>query len=239
MPCAATTRLVATPAQLIVRLHYAYLNYVMRRDYPSLGCIGSTSTTSCTETTHPTVAWALPRLRLAARLLAAPLHRLYCAYVVHPDAPSSPLDFSSVGRTGSHHALGHSVLRLYCPYAVHLDMSSSPLDFSSIGRTRSRRAPYHSVSRLDYSPLGCTGSTASSPCIRMNCLHRSTSHRSVALALAVRPVTPSRGSATPRSVAPALLHLRRASGRTIFVARLLVSRSQWLWSCGRSFRHAP
>jgi hypothetical protein len=27
------------------------------------------------------------------------LHQLYYAYVVHPDAPISPLDFSSSGRT--------------------------------------------------------------------------------------------------------------------------------------------
>jgi hypothetical protein len=47
--------------------------------------------------------------------------------------------------------------------------------------------------------------------------HGSTSHRSVALALVVRPVTPSPGSTTRRPVAPALLRLCRASGQ-VFAA---------------------
>jgi hypothetical protein len=170
---------------------------------PVLGRIGSTSTTSCAMTTRLMTAWALPRLRLASWLLATRLHQLYCAYVVHPDAPSSPLDFSSVGRTGS------------------------------------RRVPGHPVSQLGYTPVGCTGSTTSSLCIRTRRLRRSTSRQSVALALAMCPVTPSRDSATRHSVAPALLRLHHASGRAIFVARLLVSRSHGLSSCARSFCRAP
>jgi hypothetical protein len=138
--------------------HGLYMNYTVRCDYSSPGRIGSTSTTLCTATTRLTTAWALPRLRLAPRLLTARLHWLYCAYAVHLDAPSSPLDFSSVGRTCS------------------------------------RCAPDHSGSRLSYSPLGCTGSTAPMSCIRTCCFRRSTSCRSVALALAVRPVPSSRGS---------------------------------------------
>jgi hypothetical protein len=108
--------------------------------------------------------------RLAARLL----HRLYCSYAMHPDAPSSPLGFSSVGRT--------------CYLC----------------------APGHSVSRLNYSPLGCTDSVAPMPCIRTRHLRHSTSRQSVALAIVVCPVTPSRSSTTRRPVAPALLCLCRA-----------------------------
>jgi hypothetical protein len=73
-------------------------NYAVRRNYPSPGCTGSTSTLSCAVV---------------------------------------PLDFSSVGRTGSHHASGHSVSRrdysssilhrLYRAYAVHLDAPSRHL----------------------------------------------------------------------------------------------------------------
>jgi hypothetical protein len=60
-----------------------------------------------------------------------------------------------------------------------------------------------------------SSTTAPMSCIRTRRLRRSTSHRTVALAPAVRPVTPSRGSATRGSVALALLRLRRASGRAV------------------------
>jgi hypothetical protein len=151
----------------------------------------------------------------AAQLLTARMHRLYCAYVVHPDVSSrrsialaltvrlittsrgsttrrpvasallrlchasecavSSLDFSSVGRTGSLHALGHYISRLTTRHLVasallHLCRASeraiSLLDFLSVGRTSSRRLPSHYVSRLDYSPLGRTGSTEPKSCIQ-------------------------------------------------------------------------
>jgi hypothetical protein len=81
----------------------------------------------------PTPRVARRRLHLAARLLVARAHRLYCVFVVHPNA----------------------------------------------------------------------------------LFRRSTTHRSVTLALAVRPVTPSRGLATRHPVAPALLRLCHASGRAV------------------------
>jgi hypothetical protein len=68
------------------------------------------------------------------------------------------LDFWSVGRTGSRHAPGHSVLTTRHPAALALlrlcrafRRAVSSLDFSLVGHTGSRRAPGHFVSRLDYS----------------------------------------------------------------------------------------
>jgi hypothetical protein len=54
----------------VSRSRRLYINYAMRRDYSSPSRSGSTSTMSCVVTT---------RTRL---------HRLYCAYAVHSDAPS-------------------------------------------------------------------------------------------------------------------------------------------------------
>jgi hypothetical protein len=54
-------------------LHRHYFNYVVRRDYSAVRR-GYESSGRL--------------LRLVAQLLIARLHRLYCAYVVHPDAPS-------------------------------------------------------------------------------------------------------------------------------------------------------
>jgi hypothetical protein len=141
MPCAATTR--SQP-------HGLYINYVVCCDYSSPGRIGSASTTLCTATTHLMTAWALPRLRLAPRLLAARLHRLYCAYAVHTDAPSSAQLLVSRSHLLSPCARSLRLVAqlfaarlhwLYCAYAVHRYVSSSPLDFLSVGRTGSRRAP--------------------------------------------------------------------------------------------------
>jgi hypothetical protein len=53
------------------------------------------------------------------------------------------------------------------------------------------------VSRLGYSPLRCTGSIVLMSFIRTHRLRRSTSRRSVALALTMRSVTPSCGSTVP------------------------------------------
>jgi hypothetical protein len=104
----------------------------------------------------------------------------------------------------------------------------SPLDFSLIGRTGSRRASGHCVSRRNYSSSGLH---------RLYCAyvvhpdtpsHLSTSCQSVALALAVRPITAYRGATTRRpdytgSTAP--MSCIRTCRLT---ARLLVSRSHWL-----------
>jgi hypothetical protein len=128
--CAATTRHslaralrqpCRAPRLLVTQPHGLYLNCAARCDYSSPRRTSSTSTTLCSRS-----------LRLVARPLVTRLHRLYCAYVVHPDAPS----------------------------------------------------------------------------------WRSTSLRLVALALVVRPVTPSRGPLTRRSVAPALLRLCARPGAT-------------------------
>jgi hypothetical protein len=110
----------------------------------------------------------------------------------------------------------------------------SLLDFSLIHRTSSCRASGHCVTRHDYSSSGLH---------RLYCVYamhpdassrRSTSCRSTALALAVRPVTASRGVTTRHldctgSTAPmSCIRTRHLD------ARLLVSRSHWLSSCARS-----
>jgi hypothetical protein len=114
----------------------------------------------------------------------------------------------------------------------------SPLDFLSVGRTGSRRASSHCISRRNYSSSGLH---------RLYCAYvvhpdapsrRSTSHRSVALALIVRLVTGSRGATTrcpdyTGSTAPMpCIRTRRLA------VRLLVSRSHWLSPCVRSLRLA-
>jgi hypothetical protein len=87
----------------------------------------------------------------------------------------------------------------------------SPLDFLSVGRTGSRRAPGHCVSRRDYLSSGLH---------RLYCAYavdpdapsrRSTSRRSVALALTVHLAA----QLLIARIAPALLHLCPASGRTV------------------------
>jgi hypothetical protein len=104
----------------------------------------------------------------------------------------SPLDFSSVGRTGSRSFAARLLAVRIAPALLRLYRASgravSPLDFSSFGRTSSRRASGPCVSRRDYSPSGLH---------RLYCAYarhldapsrRSTSRQSVALALAVCPV---------------------------------------------------
>jgi hypothetical protein len=192
----------------------------------------------------------------------------------------SPLDFSSVGRTGSHRAPGRSVSRLDHACVVHPGASArhaarlaaghaarrrllrlrrtsgclgtssgssstmcrlaarllvgrsqwlsscvrslclaarllvvrialdllrlyrasgrivSPLDFSSVGRTCSRRASDHFVSRCDYSSSGLHLLYCAYVVHPDASSRRSTSRRSVALALAMRPVTASRSATT-------------------------------------------
>jgi hypothetical protein len=125
-------------------------------------------------TTLPLAAPALHQLHRASRLLISRSHGLYINYAVGRD-------YESPGCTGSTSTLSCAV---------------SPLDFSSVGRTGSRRASGHCVSRRDYS---------SSRLHWLYCAyvvhpdapsHRSTSRRSIALALIVRPATASRGATT-------------------------------------------
>jgi hypothetical protein len=82
---------------------------------------GSTSTLPCTVTTCHLAARALRQPRRAPWLLASDLSssttcRLVALALLYLCRASgrdvSPLDFSSVGHTGSHRALGHSVSRL-------------------------------------------------------------------------------------------------------------------------------
>jgi hypothetical protein len=204
--------------------------YAVHRDYSSPGRTGSTSTTPCGVTTSrpDCTSSTAPMLcirtrRLAARLLVGRSHWLSpCArslslvarLLVIRIAPAllriccasgravSPLDLSSVGRTGSCHAPGHCVSwrdysssglhQLYCAYAVHPDASSC----------------------------------------------RSTSCRSVALGLAVRPVIASRTVTTRRSdCTSSTAHMLCIRTRRL-TARLLVGRSHWLSPCVRSLRFA-
>jgi hypothetical protein len=101
---------------------------------------------------------------------------------------------------------------LAAPVLLHLCRAPgcivSPLDFLSVGCTGFRCAAGHYVSRRDYLSSGLHRlyyAYARHPDASSRC---STSCRSVALALAVRPVTASRS-------APALLRLCRASGCTV------------------------
>jgi hypothetical protein len=74
----------------------------------------------------------------------------------------------------------------------------SPLDFSSVGRTGSRSASGHCVSRHDYSPSGLHWLYCAYVVHPDASSRRSTSRRSVALALVVSRVTASRGATTCR-----------------------------------------
>jgi hypothetical protein len=134
-----------------------------------------------------------------------------------------------------------SAHRLYLINTVHCDYSSSGRTSSTsttrcamITRSWPHRFYINYVVRRDYSSPGCTA--LPQPCHAPSC--RSTSCRSVALALVVRPVTASRGATTCRpdctgSTAPmSCIWARRLD------ARLLVSRSHWLSPCARSFRCA-
>jgi hypothetical protein len=140
-----------TPQLLVIRPHGLYINLAVRRDYSSPGCTGSTSPTSCTATTHLPVAPALyqqcraPRLceysspgcsNSTSAMSCVASTRLSVAHALLRLCRASghdvlPLNFSSVGRTGSRRASGHCVSRrdysssglhwLYCAYVVHQD----------------------------------------------------------------------------------------------------------------------
>jgi hypothetical protein len=119
--------------------------------------------------------------------------------------------------------------------------------------SRSQRLSINYAMRRDYLSSSHNSSTSTAQCAATTRLPvaralpqlchapscRSTSHWSVALALAVRPVPASRGVTTRHpdctsSTAPMLcIRTRRLA------ARLLVSRSHWLSPCAWSFRCAP
>jgi hypothetical protein len=171
---------------IVERPHQLCFDYAVRRDYSSSG-----------------------------------LHRLYCVYAVHPDAPSHSstsrrsvaLSFAVRPVTASRGATTHRpdctgstapvpciwtrrlAARLLvgrshwlspCVRSLHLaarllivhiapallrlcrasGRAVSPLDFSSVGRTGSRRVHGHSIVRRDYPSRGCNGYTSTTPRIR-------------------------------------------------------------------------
>jgi hypothetical protein len=297
-----STRLLATPALpqlrsaprlLISRSHRLYIGHAVHRDYSSPDRIGSTSATSCAASTRLPVAQAPGHCVSRRNYSSSGLHRLYCAYVVHPDAPSRhstsrrsvalalAVRLVTVSRDATTHRpdctdstapmpcirtrrlaarlliyrshwlspcvrslrlaarllvvqIAPALLRLCCASGPAV----SPLDFSSVGRTSSRRASGHCVSRRDYSSSGLHRLYYAYVVHPDAPSRRSTSRRSVALALAVRLVTVFRGATTRRpdctgSTAPMpCIRTRRLA------ARLLVGRSHWLSSCVRSLRLA-
>jgi hypothetical protein len=105
LPVASTLhRLYRAPQLLVSRSHRLYIDYVVHREYSSLGCTGSTAPMSCICTrclaarlldgrSH-WLSQCARSLLLAARLLVSRLHRLYFSYAVRGD-------YSSSGRTGS------------------------------------------------------------------------------------------------------------------------------------------
>jgi hypothetical protein len=160
-------------------------------EYSSPSLTGSTSTLSCAVSTHHPAALALHQPHCAPRLLVSRPHKLYNSYVVRRDY--SPLDRSGSTSTmpcdrvhrAAHHRLLHLCRATRC-------LGSSRSSSSTI-------SPVPCVLHLldlDYSLSGCTSSTSPMSCIR-TCRLAVISRRSVALALAMRPVTPSRGSTTP------------------------------------------
>jgi hypothetical protein len=184
----------------------------------SSGLTSFASTTSCAATTRLPVAQALPQ----------PCHASSCR---------------SASRRSVALALAALLLVVWiAPALLRLCRASeravSTLDCSSVGRTSSRRASGHCISRRDYSSSGLH---------RLHCAYvvhpdvpsrHSTSRRTVALALAVRLVTASRGATTRcpdciGSTAPmSCIRTRRLA------ARLLVGRLHWLSPCVRSLRLA-
>jgi hypothetical protein len=145
-------------------------------------------------TTSPPAAAALPQLCRALRLLitwphrlyldcvsqrdysSSGLHRLYCTYAVHSDAPSRrSISPRSVGCTGSRRASGHCVLRrdysssglhrLYCGYVVHPDAPSRrSTSRQSVALALVVRPVTASRGATTRRP-DCTGSTAPMSCI--------------------------------------------------------------------------
>jgi hypothetical protein len=83
-------RLCRAPRLLDNRSHRPYFNLAVRRDYSSLGCVGSTSTTLCTIST--TCLAATPALRqphCAPQVLITRPHGLYINCAARPGASAS------------------------------------------------------------------------------------------------------------------------------------------------------
>jgi hypothetical protein len=212
----------------------------VRHGYVTFDRNGSTSTKSCTASTHLRGASALPQLCHAPRLLFSWLHWLYINYAMCrdyslPTASTLHQQRHAFGCLGSSRGPSSGLHRLYCAYAMHPNAPSLPLNFSSVGRTGSQRASGHCVSRRDYSSSGLH---------RLYCAYavhpdapsrRSTSRRSIALALAVRPVTASRGTTTRHPNCTCSTVPMPCIRTRCLDARLLVNRSHWLSPCARSF----
>jgi hypothetical protein len=131
---------------LVSRLHWLYIDYVVRCDCLSPSRNGSTSTTPCVATTHLLAIAALHQLRRAPQLLIS----------FHSSSTSI------VSCTTTTHCLVAPALLRLC-HASGRTISS--LDFSSVGSTSSHRASGHCVLRLDNSSPGCNGPTAPILCI--------------------------------------------------------------------------
>jgi hypothetical protein len=126
--------------------------------------------------------------------LVAPLVVDYLDYAVRPGA-------------SAHRAARHAACRVARLRLLRLCRAS--------GCHGTSRGSSHGSSSTASPRAGLLSTTVPMSCIQTRRLRRSTSRQTVALAPVVRPVTPSRGSATRGSVAPALLRLRCASGRVV------------------------
>jgi hypothetical protein len=282
-PCVWSLRLAVR--LLVIRLHRLYRAYAVHLDLSSRhstsrrsvalslavhpvtvfrgatthrpDCTGSTAPMPCIRTRRLAAQLLVGRshclspcvrsLRLTARLLIVRIAPALLHLCRASGCVVSPLDFSSISRTGSRRASGHCVSqrdysssrlhRLYCTYAVHLD-APSPRSTScrSVALALVVRTVTTSRGKTTCRP-DCTGSTAPISCIRM---------RRLPTRLLVRrsywsrraSVTASRGMTTRRpdctdSTAPMPCIRTRCLD-----ARLLVSRSHWLSHCAQSFRCA-
>jgi hypothetical protein len=128
----------------------------------SCGPTDSTSTTRATATTRPGHTSST-----STTLCAATTHRHDIVFRLYINNADLPLDFSSVGCTGSRRASGHCVSRrdyssfelhrLYCAYVVHPDASSRRSTTRRSNCTGSS-APIHASGRavlpLDFSSVG-------------------------------------------------------------------------------------
>jgi hypothetical protein len=242
-----------------IRSPRRYVNLVVHREYLSLGRTGSTSTTSCAANTRLPIARALPqpchapscrstsRRSVALALAVRPVTASRGVTTRRPDCTAStasgrsvsPLDFSSVGRTGSRRVSSHYVSwcdyslsglhRLYCAYAVHPDAlshhytSRRPVALALAVLRSLRLAVRLLVVRIAPALLHPDAPS-----------RHSTSRRSVAMALAVRLVTASRGVTTRRPDCTVPTAPMSCIWTRRITARLLIGRSHWLSPCIRS-----
>jgi hypothetical protein len=224
----STTSSIATlstaAARVVVRSHPLYFNYVVRHDYSFPGRTSSTSTTPCAATTRLPVARALPqpchapscrstsRWSVALALVVRPVTTSRGANTRCPDCTSytAPMLCIRMRRLAARFLVGRSHWLSPCVRSLRLAARLLVVQI----------APTLYVVHPD----AWSG--------------RSTSRRSVALALAVRPIAASRGVTTRRpdctgsTVPMPCIRTRRLD------ARLLVSRSHWLSPCAWSFRCA-